>query len=357
MAISAYIGVPGSGKSHECVKNVIIPNILKGRYIVTNIDGINPDAIIDYCLEQNPKMTRDELGTVITVTDEQVKKPNFFPSKKEGEEGYDGSDSFIVPGQLICLDEVWRFWSSDKDLSPEHRSFIAEHRHFSNPETGHTTDLVLMNQSLDSVARFIKTRIETVFRMTKLTAVGLKSRYRVDVFNGVKLFKSTRVTHYQAKYDKKIFPLYNSYNGGVGNESTVDERQSMFNKPSLRPLAFLVVVMLCCGIYFAWDFFHPKPDNSNRVSHASTDNKTKVENNASPVSTPIHAPLNKPVETLSQIWRISGTLTQDDINYIVLVNSTGDIRLENKSTFHGKGLMLFGIIDGQKVTYFSGKPL
>lgn len=355
MAISAYIGVPGSGKSHECVKSVIIPNVLKGRYIVTNIDGINPEAIIDYCLKQNPKLTRDDLGGVIPVTDEDVKKPNFFPFKREGEEGYSGDDSFCVPGQLICLDEVWRFWSSDKDLTPEHRSFIAEHRHFSHPETGQTTDLVLMNQSLDSVARFIKSRIETVFRMTKLTSVGLKTRYRVDVFNGVKIFKSNRVTSYQNKYDKDVFPLYNSYNGGVGNETTVDSRQSMFSKSSLFTRILFIFILLVGGIYYVWDFFHPQPDVHTTPRSNESGVQAHTQKDILPV-VPQPAPV-KSVEAISTSWRISGTLTQNDINYIVLVNSSGDIRLENKSTFHGKGLMMFGIVDGQKVTYFSGKPL
>ncbi|MBD1228961.1 zonular occludens toxin domain-containing protein [Xenorhabdus griffiniae] len=51
MSITAYFGVPGSGKSHECVKSVILPAYMKGRRIVTNIDGINPDAIREYAIK------------------------------------------------------------------------------------------------------------------------------------------------------------------------------------------------------------------------------------------------------------------------------------------------------------------
>ncbi|EGJ3415938.1 hypothetical protein IHC78_002873 [Salmonella enterica subsp. houtenae] len=36
MAISAYIGIPGSGKSYEAVCNVIIPAFTSGRRVVTN---------------------------------------------------------------------------------------------------------------------------------------------------------------------------------------------------------------------------------------------------------------------------------------------------------------------------------
>lgn len=83
MAIIAYIGVPGSGKSHECVKSVIIPNMLKGRRIVTNVDGINPDAIIDYCLKHH-NVPREKLGTVIPVTDEVVQADDFCRSRRKG---------------------------------------------------------------------------------------------------------------------------------------------------------------------------------------------------------------------------------------------------------------------------------
>lgn len=40
MAISAYIGIPGSGKSYEAVCNVIIPAFTSGRRVVTNIYGL-----------------------------------------------------------------------------------------------------------------------------------------------------------------------------------------------------------------------------------------------------------------------------------------------------------------------------
>ncbi len=37
-----------------------------------------------------------------------------------------------------------------------HRSFIAEHRHFADPITGVTCDLVVINQDISQIPRFIK---------------------------------------------------------------------------------------------------------------------------------------------------------------------------------------------------------
>ncbi|HDL5229472.1 TPA: hypothetical protein RS727_002675, partial [Mannheimia haemolytica] len=39
MAVSAYIGIPGSGKSYEVVKSVILPAVASNRRVVSNIYG------------------------------------------------------------------------------------------------------------------------------------------------------------------------------------------------------------------------------------------------------------------------------------------------------------------------------
>ncbi|PRW39039.1 zonula occludens toxin domain protein [Escherichia coli] len=43
-------------------------------------------------------------------------------------------------------------------MTAEKKSFIAEHRHFTHPETGISCDLVIVNQSLSNIARFLKTK-------------------------------------------------------------------------------------------------------------------------------------------------------------------------------------------------------
>ncbi|MDM3836352.1 zonular occludens toxin domain-containing protein, partial [Proteus mirabilis] len=63
-------------------------------------------------------------------------------------------------------------------------------------ENGNTCDLVVLNQSVSGLPRFIKDRVDSTFRMTKVTALGLRSRYRVDLYTGIKLFKSNKVRSY-----------------------------------------------------------------------------------------------------------------------------------------------------------------
>lgn len=205
MAISAYIGIPGSGKSYEAVCNVIIPAFTSGRRIVTNIYGLQKDKIT----ERYP----DATGEIIVVDNDDVLKADFFPFKG-------GEGSFCQFGDLIVIDEAWRIFGSDKDMTAEKKSFIAEHRHFTHPETGISCDLVIVNQSLSNIARFLKDKIETTYRMRKLKALGLNNHYCVDVYSGHKIYKSNLVTSYRNKYNPDIFELYKSYEGTNGNQDS-----------------------------------------------------------------------------------------------------------------------------------------
>ena len=77
MAINAYTGLMGSGKSYEVVSSIILPAVRSGRRVVTNIDGINPDAIYAY-LEKKYSIDHESLGEIIPVSNNDVCSDNFF---------------------------------------------------------------------------------------------------------------------------------------------------------------------------------------------------------------------------------------------------------------------------------------
>jgi len=108
MPINAYTGLMGSGKSYECVSSVIVPAVKEGRRVVTNVDGIDNDAIRAYCHEKFG-LPMDKLGEVVHCTNNDVPKADFLP---HGED----VDTFCKPGDLICIDEAWRFWGTDCKL-------------------------------------------------------------------------------------------------------------------------------------------------------------------------------------------------------------------------------------------------
>lgn len=343
MAISAYVGVPGSGKSYEVVKSVILPAIQSGRRVVSNVYGLNKEKIYQYLLKNNKKLKEEQLGELIYVSNEQCLDPNFLPSMEE-------QDTFCKAGDLIVIDEVWRIWGSDKDIPKNHRSFIAEHRHFSHLDTGVTCDLVVINQDVAQIPRFIKDRIETTYRMQKHVSLGFHNRYRVDVFQGVKLFKSNRMNYYQEKYDNEIFELYKSYESTNAKESVTDKRQSIFSSKKILLYMVITPVVIAVSAYFVYDYFNQymQPEQKNNqiqqgkgMNSGTTDSQVNVQ--------------PKFIKTLSTKWRITGELKKDGKAYVVLSDNQGHLRLEPRSSFLFSGRMLQGEIDNQIVNYYSGE--
>lgn len=342
MAISAYVGVPGSGKSYEVVKSVILPAIETGRRVVSNVYGLDKEKIYQYLLKKNRKLTVEQLGDLVYVENEQCLDPKFLPSMEE-------QDTFCKAGDLIVIDEVWRIWGSDKDIPKNHRSFIAEHRHFAHAETGVTCDLVVINQDVAQIPRFIKDRIETTYRMQKHISLGFRNRYRVDVFQGVKLFKNNRINYYQEKYDKDIFALYKSYENTNAKESVTDKRQSIFS--STKTLFFIVATPIFIGVsaYFVYDYFNQylQPEQAE-IKTSSTANEPQNK-----VNVTVEVP--KVIKPLSTKWRITGELRKNNQAFVILSDNQGRLRLEPRSQFMFSGRMLQGEIDNQIVNYYSGE--
>ncbi|MEX0447816.1 zonular occludens toxin family protein [Xenorhabdus sp. SGI246] len=339
MAISAYVGLPGSGKSYEVIANVIIPAYINGRRIVTNIYGISGEKIKAYCINKN-KADAEKLGEIIFVENEKIKDDLFFPFKTET--GI-SDNSFCRAGDLICIDEAWRIWENDK-IAVTHRSFIAEHRHFAN-EQGITCDLVVINQSVVNLPRFIKDRIETTYRMTKLVALGLRRRYRVDVFSGIKLFRNNLTTSYQCRYDSAIFPLYQSYEGGNGQEQIVDKRQSVFSQGKFWFIVIGLIFLMVLSLIFLIQFFNGQPQPAEKKAAVGHEPQNLV---------PMSVPVREPMRAVSDYWRIAGKIERGGQAWIVLLNNQGQIRLEPASQFNFQGLMISGQVDDSTVTTYSG---
>ncbi|ENY6786998.1 zonular occludens toxin family protein [Providencia rettgeri] len=343
MPITAYVGVPRSGKSYEVVKSVIVPAIASGRRVISNIYGLNEDKIKSYCLKQNKKLSPDELGSLVHVDNSQCLEDTFLPSMEN-------QDTFCQAGDLVVIDEVWRVWGSDKDIPKNHRSFIAEHGHFVNEKTGVMSDLVVINQTVTDIPRFIKARIETTYRMQKHVSLGLSNRYRVDVFQGAKVTKSNRMNYYQEKYDKAIFELYKSVEGNNPNTVKTDKRQSIFSSPKVMMLLIFVPLGLLTSAYFVYDYF-----NQYLGTKSSTQQQIQPMSSVPLISNQaVNLPIKPLKPILSTKWRITGELLKEGKAYVILADRKGQLRLEPRSLFQFNGRLLQGEIDGELVNYYSG---
>lgn len=371
MAISAYVGIPGSGKSYEVVLSVILENYIKGRRIVTNIEGISDDKVRDYCLtKKNAK--EEDLGSLVKVTDEDCQRDDFFPYK-----GNYGS-TICKAGDLICIDEVWRIFPTN-EIKENHRSFIAEHRHFTDEITGVCCDLVVINQSVSGIPRFIKDRIETTFVMSRLVALGFKKRYRVNVYVGVKCNKQGLVAQYQNKFNDEIFKLYKSFDGVNGKQTVIDDRQNFFKSGTFRLMMIFIILAFGYSYYSLKDFISPKKQESEQVQEAEEvkeiENKEDVKPNNTAVNKANESVNNDDFggfgdiyrsmkakdelvrnnkELLSKNWRITGELVKDGRLFVVLIDRKNNLRLEPRSLFENEGRSLKGVVGGEVVSYYSG---
>lgn len=371
MAISAYVGIPGSGKSYEVVLSVILENYIKGRRIVTNIEGISDDKVRDYCLtKKNAK--EEDLGSLVKVTDEDCQRDDFFPYK-----GSYGS-TICKAGDLICIDEVWRIFPTN-EIKENHRSFIAEHRHFTDEITGVCCDLVVINQSVSGIPRFIKDRIETTFVMSRLVALGFKKRYRVNVYVGVKCNKQGLVAQYQNKFNDEIFNLYKSFDGVNGKQTVIDDRQNFFKSGTFRLMMIFIILAFGYSYYSLKDFISPKKQDSEQLEDVKEvkeiENKEEINPNNTAVNKANESVNNDDFggfgdiyrsmkskdelvrnnkELLSKNWRITGELVKDGRLFVVLIDRKNNLRLEPRSLFENEGRSLKGVIGGEVVSYYSG---
>uniref|UniRef100_A0AAU8B3U8 ZOT protein n=1 Tax=Dulem virus 53 TaxID=3145764 RepID=A0AAU8B3U8_9VIRU len=359
MAISAYVGIPGSGKSYEVVLSVILENYQKGRRIVTNIEGISDEKIRDYCLNKKG-IKEQELGLLIKVTDEDCQRDDFFPYK--GSQG----NTICKAGDLICIDEVWRIFPTN-EIKANHRSFIAEHRHFTDEETGVCCDLVVINQSVTGIPRFIKDRIETTFLMSRLVALGLGKRYRVNVYTGVKVNKQGLVAQYQNKFNDDIFRLYKSFDGVNGKQSVVDDRQNYFKSGMFRLMVIFAVSALGLSYYMIKDIFTESEQNHEQVLNNQQAKKQEIAvknqiksddfgefSEVYKSATAGDVQVKTTPEKLSVNWRITGELTKNNQLFVVLADRKNNLRMESKRFFSGEGRELKGVIGGEIVSYYSG---
>lgn len=345
MAINAYIGVPGSGKTYEVVKSVLYPAFVAGRRIVTNIEGVEHQKFVEFAISENKSINADQLGTIIKVTDEECAKDNFFPHKNAEDE------TVAKYGDLICLDEVWRIFPNEKQITENQKSFIAEHRHFV-AENGITSDLVVINQSVSNIPKFIKDRIENTFRMSKLKALGLNSRYRIDIFTTAKTTKANLVNQLQQKYESKYFELYKSYDGN-GREVTVDGRNTIFSRFFILKMLLSILFIILSSIYLYVQYTKTQPPQTEDTNNLETTKKSNDENKENQSKS--KKIRNIEDAELSNTWRIQGELKIDGNHYVILVDTNDVVRYELRSKFIGKGKFIKGIIDNKLVTYYSGK--
>lgn len=242
MSIFAYTGLPGSGKSYSVVEHQVLPALKAGRLVVTNLplkrDLICADLGID------PGMLREFPAEAIAAEPDRI---------------FDAAPS----GCVLVLDEVWRMFPAGLKANkvPEaFRTVFAEHRHRVDA-SGASMQIVLVTQDLAQISAFARQLVETTFRTSKLSTLGLNTRYRVDIFNGPVSGPnppvSSAIRQSFGRYRKEVWRYYTSHTQSQSDqdgadEAAVDKRANIFLRPMMIAAPFVIVGLIWWGVSRLW---------------------------------------------------------------------------------------------------------
>lgn len=321
MSIKLYTGLQGSGKSYEVVSVVILGSLREGRRVVSNIAGLNYEAMRALLVEEGIEPAN--VGTLLQVQHEDVVKANFFRTDTDE---VTRTETIIQGGDVVVLDEIWRFWEKDSQVTARQQNFMRMHRHMLHPDSGLSCEIVLISQDHMDVCRKIRAVVEKTYVMTKHTELGSDKHYRVDIFSRAKFTAKTEpLNSLQKSYDAKFFPLYKSHSAGGDvvdpKERSVDRRGNIFSRKIFIYGIPFSVLLVIPAVIFLYRHFNPA--------------KAQV----APVAAVAPASGKKASEEVTTAWRVVGHFTKDGGVNFIIENAAGDVRhLVNPPRFQFLGM-------------------
>lgn len=245
MTVSAYTGHVGSGKTYQVVKNVILPALLSGRDVVSNIDGLDVPKIEAYLA---PSAT-GALGALLVVDRLDIRRPDFFPARQA--DGTYRASQWVPLGSLVVVDEAHFYWGTDKAILPGHMAFFTEHRHITASD-GTACDLVVVSQTIGALHVRLKGLVEFSVDCRRLSALGANTKFTAVTYEGAKRsgkYVMGRATH---SYDKRIFPLYRSFSTSAGRIAQTDSRFTIWSSKWFWGLVAVAPLLFVGSVWFLW---------------------------------------------------------------------------------------------------------
>lgn len=341
MAVKAYVGRMRSGKSYEVVSQVILPALRAGFRVVSNVAGLNYELMREMLIADGADP--DKIGQLVVVSHADVEKPNFWRTDTDP----DDYETVIQLGDLVVLDEVWRFWKKRGDISPRALNFIRMHGHMPHPVTGYICQVVVISQVVTDINENVRGVVEETYRMTKMTSLGMDKRYRVDIFQGGSVAKKDLLrTLPMRTYEAKYFPLYKSYSKGVEGahveEKNVDSRGNILKN---RMFVFGIPIGLVLLIWANWTvykFFSTPPAVKGAPSSAAPGS-----------AAPAPVVVSRPPESE---WRVVGYFQGNNALWVMLERA-GQTRRERAAGFQLEPFRMAGNVDGLPAGQWTGvKP-
>jgi len=340
MAICAYVGRPGAGKSYGVVENVILPAFERSRCVVTNI------PMITEALD-----ARFDEYRLLNIESPALETEEFWLS--------------IPKGAVVVLDEVWRAFPNgmkQDQIPKERREFLAEHRHMVG-EDGYSVEVVLVTQDLKQIAASIRPLIDKLYVAEKLDAAGSASRYRVDIYQGYEVKAAKFIRSVFGRYKPEVYQFYKSHTKSesavAGIEEKADKRATIWGNKYLLfavPLAWVGVIWAGTALYRIYSHYQDKPAKVATVAEQPKTAPVPVQPRASvqrPPPPPPPPKVEEPKE--STRWRIVGSHSDGAQSLVYMRSVTGARRRVPASKCTHDGVEWSCILAGEMITPWSGR--
>lgn len=314
-----------------------------GRRVLTNIDGINPDAINAYLLARmGPTDDASKLGEVLTFHGDQMLKPGFFPDETTGD-----AETFVKPGDLLVIDE-WALYFRARGKWPEGcnvEPFLRWHRHLTGKD-GQATDVVIATQLPTDLHNSIRGLVQTTYKFRKLTALGAEGTYAYQVFQGHLTPKGGAFKVATGKYDPEVFPLYASSSAakeGTHVELKTNKRDSIKGTWQWWAVVAGAPLLLVVGAVLLWVAW--AGIGGDAPVPAVAGEAGSVAAAGAPATGAAPAPVAK------SVWRIVGTVDGEFGRRVVVADKAGTTRLMLPGDFQfDEGRPVSGTVDGERAT-------
>lgn len=243
--INLLLGPPGAGKSYEAVVFHVLPALLEGRKVITNLP-LQLEAFKAYGVD----LSLIELRHSSIENPKPFSSPDDYGSEWRGENGI---------GPLYVVDECHKPLPKGMTLRMV-EEWYAEHRH-------EGADVLLITQSYGKISQAIRDMVQIVYRVRKATALGSDKRYIRKVQDGLRgeiMNENIRV------YNADRFHLYKSHtksNSAVSEATAKDVKPiwkhwSVMGAMAMVPIGVVMVLMTAGGVFF------PEPKQPSPVVQA-----------------------------------------------------------------------------------------
>lgn len=391
MAGNVFAGPPGHGKTVEAVK-LMLKMLNKGIHVTANIEGLNEEAIREYCETHNfetKKATRiaykilrllrlskrfperegtprELQGRLRKVTKDDLLSENFYPDPDDP-----SVPSILGHGEALVIDEVQDILTIKAKLTDRTENWYTKHRHAKDPVTGISSNFILITQHPDNLNKFVRNLVEMTFWCKQQKEAGLTGLYTIRWWTGCKNFYDGNMVGSSTQfYDKEMFPLYKSYSGDHNEtavEVAIDDRQNIWNSP----MTWLFIVgtvgtLIFCGkglLDYTDNIGGKKPKSALKPTGKTTAEQTAAlqklgYTNAGTAGGEKSNLAIRETSDGSGNTRLMGYYSANNRTYIVLQDSNGKISYQSA----GAGTVLDGQrtsvqTNGKTATFTGAMPL